>query len=461
MNADHSVPLHPGPLHQQTTQPDRPSLKLSEKLKRGSGRLLLRGLLLSLLVGGSGFAFYRFVVVPSGERDRQMPTVQIERRNLSLTVSANGTIEPERSINISPVTSGRLKQLLVDETDTVKQGQIIAYMDDSTLQGQLIQAQGQLASAEANLQLAAAGNRPEEILEAQARLDEAQASLRQAESTLQQDTGLYQAGAISQRELQSSQASRDTAYAKVVQAEQSLAVQRAGSRQEEIARNQAEVNAAQGNVNYILSQIDNTIIRAPFSGVVIRKYADPGAFVAPTTSASAENSATSSSILALATKNQVVANVAETSIGRMRVGQPATIKADAFPGKVFKGRVTEIAPQSTVEQNVTSFEVKVSLTDAEGVLRSGMNVDVEFQVGELSQAVMVPTTAIVRRENGTGVYVKQPDQGVAFQAIETGTTVGGETEVISGLAGNEEVLLSYPEGEKPQSGPPLLGGGKP
>jgi HlyD family secretion protein len=441
MNAEHSdlsPPTHP----------------FSIALKRGSGRLLLRGILLSLLLGGGGLAFYRGVVIPSGERDRQIPTVQVERRSLALTVSANGTVEPERSINISPVTSGRLKQLLVDETDTVKQGQIIAYMDDSTLQGQLIQAEGQLASAEASLRLVVAGNRPEEILEAQAKLSEAQASLRQAESTLQQDTTLQQEGAISQRELQSSQANRDTAYAKVVQAEQGLTIQQAGSRQEEIARSQAEVDAAQGNVNYILSQIDNMVIRAPFSGVVIRKYADPGAFVAPTTSASAENSATSSSILALAT------NVAETSIGRMNVGQPAVIKADAFPGKVFQGRVTEIAPQSTVEQNVTSFEVKVSLTDTEGLLRSGMNVDVEFQVGELSQAVMVPTTAIVRRENGTGVYVQQPDQQVEFQAIETGTTVGGETEATSGLQGDEKILLSYPEGEKPQSGLPMLGGGK-
>jgi HlyD family secretion protein len=422
------------------------------KLKRGSGRLLVRGALISLLLMGGGFAFYQFVVVPQSERDRQLPTVQVNRRTLPITVTANGSIEPERSINVSPVTSGRVKRLLVEETDTVEQGQIIAYMDDSTLQGQLIQAQGQLASAEANLQLSAAGNRPEEILEAQAKLEEAQASLRQAESTFQQDSGLYKVGAIAQRELQTSQASLDTAQARVSQAKQALTIQQAGSRREEIARYQAEVEAARGNVAYIRSQIENTIIRAPFSGVVIRKYAEPGAFVAPTTSASAENSATSSSILALGTKNQVVANIAET-----RVGQSAIIKVDAFPGRQFKGRVTEIAPQSTVEQNVTSFEVKVALMDADAILRSGMNVDVEFQVGELNQAVMIPTPAIVRRESGTGVYV-QTDQEVKFQLIETGTTVGGETEIVSGLEGNEKILLSYPEGEKPKSGPTLIGG---
>jgi HlyD family secretion protein len=431
------------------------SYSLIESKQKNRLRRILQASLISLLIGGSSLMFYRFVVSRPGG-DRPNPTVQIQRRNLSITISANGTVEPERSINVSPVTSGRLKQLLVGETDTVKQGQIIAYMDDSTLQGQLIQSEGQLAAAQASLQLAVAGNRPEEILEAQAKLDEAQASLREAESTLKQDTELRQAGAISQRELQTSQASRDTASAKVTQSQQALAVQKAGSRREEIDRYQAEVNAAQGNVNYIKSQIENTIIRAPFSGVVIRKYADPGAFVAPATSASSENSATSSSILALATKNQVIANVAETSIGRMRVGQPATIKADAFPGQQFKGKVVEIAPQSTVQQNVTSFEVKVALVNPENVLRSGMNVDVEFQVGELENAVMVPTSAIVRRETGTGLYVQKNNQVVEFQPIETGTTIGGETEILSGLQGNEEILLSYPEGEKPEGNAPSL-----
>jgi HlyD family secretion protein len=453
-NSDHI------PFQGHSTQQKNVVDKKGKNVLHRTQRFMIRLTLLSLLLGGSGFLVYRWVVVPRQTSDRQTQTVQVQRRSLPITVSANGTVEPERSINISPVTSGRLKELLVKEADVVQQGQIIAYMDDSTLRGQLIQAQGQLASAQANLQLSKAGNRPEEILEAEAKLTEAQAGLREAESTFQQDTELYQAGAISKRELQTSQSSRDSAQAKVNQAQQGLAIQRAGSRQEEIARSQAEVDAAQGNVDYINSQLDNMIIRAPFSGVVIRKFADPGAFVAPTTSASAENSATSSSILSLGTKNQVTANVAETSIGRMRVGQAAIIKADAFPGKEFRGRVVEIAPQSTVQQNVTSFEVKVSLTDPEALLRSGMNVDAVFQVGTLSNAVMVPTSAIVRRENETGLYVQKSDQSVVFQPIETGTTVGGETEILSGLQGDEAILLSYPEGEKPNSGPSLFPSGK-
>ena len=96
----------------------------------------------------------------------------------SITISANGTVQPERSINVSPKNSGILNRLLVKEGDTVKQGQIIAYMGDSNLQGQLTQAKGQVAQAEANLQKLLAGNRPQDIAQAQAVLEQNEASLQ-------------------------------------------------------------------------------------------------------------------------------------------------------------------------------------------------------------------------------------------------------------------------------------------
>lgn len=102
-----------------------------------------------------------------------------------------------------------------------------------------------------------------------------------------------------------------------------------------------------------------------------QKYADPGAFVTPTTSGSAVSSATSSSILALASRNEVVANLSESNIAKIRLGQKVTITADAYPGRTFEGKVSQIAAQATVEQNVTSFQVKVSLTNTQRLLRWG------------------------------------------------------------------------------------------
>jgi HlyD family secretion protein len=246
----------------------------------------------------------------------------------------------------------------------------------------------------------------------------------------------------------------------VKEKQQALAEQLTGSRQEDIDQARAQVTQALGNLQTIRSQLNDTVVRAPFDGVVTKKYADPGAFVAPTTAGSAVSSATSSSILSLASPNQVVADVAETNIPQIRLGQKVTIRADAYSGKTFEGRVVEISPQSTVEQNVTSFEVKASLlSDSQNLLRSGMNVDVEVETGRLQNALVIPTVAIVRQPNVTGVYVEGKNQSPSLIPIVTGITINDKTEVRSGLKGTERVFISFPEGKRPRSSVPSPGQG--
>lgn len=408
--------------------------------------------LLVLTLTGSSLGIHAFL----SRRQQGIPasdTAGVARVNLPVTLSANGTVQPERSINLSPKTSGVLKALLVKEGDRVEQGQILAYMDDINLQGQLTQAQGQLASARANLQRLLAGNRTQDVGQAQARLTEARAALRQAEQTFRQNQQLYQAGAVAQKDFNDALAGRDRAQAQVIQAQQALSLQQAGARPEEIAQARAEVLAATGNLQTIQAQLNDTVIRAPFAGVVTRKYADPGAFVAPTTSGSAVSSATSSSILALAARNQITVKVAEADIARVKLGQTANVQADAYPGKTFQGRVIQIAAQSTVEQNVTSFEVKLTIADPENLLRVGMNTSVTFQVGTLANALVIPTVAIVRQAEGTGVMLQTgADSPPRFQAITTGVTVGNQTVVQSGLQVGDRVLLSEPPGTQSGGG---------
>jgi len=415
------------------------------------------------LVAGGGLAVYRqLIVIPRLEARRKAQTVPIERVSLPVTVSANGTVQPESSINVSPKTAGVLKRRLVDQGDQVKQGQILAYMDESDLLGQLTQAKGQLASAQANLEKLVNGNRPEDIAQAEAHLRDVQATLRQDEQNLFQNQRLYSTGAIAFRDYSASLAARDSAKAQVSQAQQALALQKKGSRSEDIAQARAQVLQAQGVVQTIQTQINDTVIRAPFSGIVTAKYADPGAFVTPTTAGSSVSSATSSSIMSLASNNQVVAQVAESNIAQISLGQKATIHADAYPRRSFVGRVVQIAPQSIVQQNVTSFEVKLDiLDDPQNLLRSGMNADVEFNVGKLQNALVVPTVAIVRQANGTGVFVGMGNRRPVFTPITTGVTVNDKTQVLSGLTGTEKVFVTFPEGSRPETKTPSFFPGAP
>lgn len=156
-----------------------------------------------------------------------------------------------------------------------------------------------------------------------------------------------------------------------------------------------------------------------------------------------------------------MANLDEAKIPRLQLGQTVNIKADAYPERTFEGKVSQIAAQASTVQNVTSFEVKIALEEtAQQLLRAGMNVELEFQVGQLNHAILVPSVAIVRQQNGAGVYVMDQNNKLVFKPIKIGITVGERTEVKSGLTGNERVLISFPPGMEPKSefkGPPLPG----
>jgi HlyD family secretion protein len=110
-----------------------------------------------------------------------------------------------------------------------------------------------------------------------------------------------------------------------------------------------------------------------------------------------------------------------------------------------------------VQQNVTSFEVKLEiLNDPQQLLRSGMNANVEFNAGQLHNALVVPTVAIVRQQNGTGVLVARGNHKPEFTLIATGVTVNDKTQVLSGLTGTERVFISFPQGSRPETRSPSL-----
>ncbi len=459
---------------------------------------------LGLLVSGGWLAYRQFAGSQEPNESQRPRPILPERTNLPIIVSANGTVEPIKVVNVSPKTSGILKELMVDQGDRVTQGQVIAMMDNANLQGQLLEAQGKLAESEANLRQLIAGNRPKEIARAQSSLEEAQANLKkllagnrsqdiaQAKAQLDSSEAIYKnaedefrrnqqllnQGAISLQALNQKLAARDNAKGNVVAAKEKLSLFQAGTRpeeilqaraavktqqqtldllkegyrQEEIDKARANVMSARGSVQNVKTQIEDTVIKAPFTGVVSFKYSEPGAFVTPMTSGSSVSSATSSSILSIVSANRAVLNVAEKNIAKIKVGQQVVIKSDAEPTKSYRGRVSLIATRSTVEQNVTSFGVKVTLEgNAAEELKAGMNISADFQVGNLQNVITVPTIAVTRQNNQTGVFVGAPGQPPKFVAITTGVTVGDRTEVKTGLTGSEHILPNNPSTQPPPS----------
>ena len=429
-------------------------------------------------------------------------TVPVQSKNLTLQITASGTVKPVQSVNISPKTSGQLTELRVEQGDKVEQGQIIARMDSADIQAQLIQVRAKLAQAQAELDLARAGSRVEEIGQGRARLAQAEAQLAEARAgnrlqeieqakaqvdaaasrvsltseRVNRNRDLAAQGAIAQDKLDEVLADDRNAKASlreaqrrlslleigsrseviaqrqatVAEARQALQQLEKGSRPEEIAQRQAAVTGAQGELQGMQVKLEDTIIRAPFSGIVTQKYAQEGAFVTPTTSASTTASATSSSIVGLARGLEIVAQVPEVDIGQIKQGQQVEIVADAYPEQVFKGHVRLVSPEAVVEQNVTSFQVRIAIDTGLKQLRSGMNVDVTFVGEALKDALLVPTVAIVTEKGKTGVLVPAQNNKPEFHPVTIGPSVQDQTQILSGLKQGERVFIDLPKDQKPK-----------
>ncbi len=414
--------------------------------------------LLVVLLGG-GFTVFRILTSASQSSTTvNDKTVLVESKSLPIKIKSSGSIVPIETVNLSPKQAGKLEQLLVEQGARVTKGQVIARMDSTNLVPQLYQAQASAAASEANLIKLRNGNRPEDIAAAQARVEAARGRLESARSRLALNTmrtsryqGLQTEGAISRDRLdevltddRSTQADLLTAQANLAEVTRQFEQSRNGSRFEDISQAEAQLAQAIAGIKLIEVQIEDTIIRAPFAGIITQKYANAGAFVTPTT-ASASNSSTSTSIVAIANGLEIIAKVPEVDISQIKIGQEVEIIADAFPSEVFKGRVRLIAPEAIIEQNVTSFQVRVTLETGKDKLQSGMNTDLRFIGQKIDNALVVPTVAIVTQEGKTGLLIADEKGRSKFQPVTIGTTVENQTQILSGVKIGDRIFVKLPD----------------
>ncbi|BAC88716.1 HlyD family secretion protein [Gloeobacter violaceus] len=425
---------------------------ISKKRDRRLNWLIIAGVVLAALTT-AWLLFGRAEQPAERAQELARQTAPVVREDVVLSVSAAGIVKPLTPVNISPKQPGRLAALYVDQGQAVKKGQVLARMDNTDLQGQLLQAQGTLAAAQANLRKLQAGNRTQEIRQAEQNLRDAEAQLIGARSTYESNAQLFASGAVSRNALDVSRSQYESLQARIGALRQQADLSKAGFRPEDIDTARAQVLQAEGALKTIQTQVNDTAIRAPFAGVITQKFANPGSFVTPTTSASATSSATSSSILAMAGELEAVASVAESDVRNIYPGQSVTLQVDAYPGRSFKGQVRLVAPEAVVVQNVTSFEVRVRITDPDRrLLKSGMNLTAVFRVGERKDALLIPTTAVVSEAGRNGVYLPGGEKP-RFKPIEIGATVGTQTQVIGGLAEGDRVYITFPGGRKPNDRP--------
>ena len=394
---------------------------------------------------------------------RQQPvttqqTVDVKQQNLTSKIQASGVVQAERTINLSPEDSGKIAELFIQEGDFVSQGQIIARMTSRRSQAEVAQYEAALAQAQATLAQQRAGARPEEIAAARARVATVEASINAAQTRLQQAQqelsrfeGVAQQGAISTNELNTYQTTAQESSANLVADQRRLEESQAvltrlqnGTRSEEIEQAEAAVAQANAQLTAVQVRFDETIVRAPFDGVITRRFAETGDFVSPATAASSGDGAASTSIAELSSGLEIEAKVPEASIAQLEVGQAVEVRSSAYPDQVFTGEVKLIAPRAIRDNQVTVFRVKVTLKTGQEELKSGMNVRLTFIGKPITDALVIPLAAVVTESDGsTGVYVSR-ESGPTLQPVQLGTTTGTQVQIIDGLDAGEEILIEPP-----------------
>jgi HlyD family secretion protein len=426
-------------------------------------------------------------------------TVLVKTQDLAMQIQANGEVQAIKEVNLSPEDAGRIVELYVQEGDRIAKGQIVARMKSDRLEAQVNQYKAIAAKAEADLQQKRTGSRTEAIAQAKARLTQAQAALEQVQNTQQQEIEqvrqeirsaevkeqltqtrltryqkLYQEGAIAQDELYERETNYKTAIAdrqaaqkkleqlqnskqkEITQKEAALQESKEslreltnGTRPEEITQAEAELSKAKAQLAYYMTQFNDTVVRAPFAGTITRRFAQEGDFITPTTSASATEGATSTSIAELSSGLEIEAKIPEATISKIYLAQTVKIQIDAYPDEVFQGKVSAIAPKAIQEDNITSFRVNVALQTGQDKLRSGMNVRLVFVGKSVKNALTIPLAAVVTQPDGqTGVYVAEETSKARFQAIKVSTASGDRVQVKEGLKSGDRIFIEPPKNIK-------------
>ena len=317
--------------------------------------------ILLLIVGVGIFAAFEL----RSKGPVQYYTAQVERGEIKQVVEATGTINAVITVQVGSQVSGAISKLYVDFNSHVKKGQVIAQIDPALFQGALSQAKADLANAKANLAVAVANTAKAKANDVQTRAD------------YSRNMGLAQQGVVSQQALDLARANAESGAAQV-----SAALAAEEQARAQVLQKQAAVQVAQTNLDY-------TTIHAPIDGTVVARNVDVGQTVAASLQAP-----TLFTIAQDLTKMLVYAKTDESDVGQIRSGQKVTFKVDAYPRDTFSGVVSQIRMNSTVVQNVVTYDTIIAFDNPDLKLFPGMTAYVTIPVATVANAVKVPNGAL-------------------------------------------------------------------
>lgn len=206
-------------------------------------------------------------------------------------------------------------------------------------------------------------------------------------------------------------------------------------------------NTSKAQLNDAISEESFYLIKSPFSGTITSKYAEIGSYVAPIANMNSNTSA-KNFIFELSDGIEIIAKVPESDIGRIKIGQEASVRIESYPSIKYQAEIIKIAARAIKDNNVTSFEVTLRFKEISDDIKIGMTADLEFKVENDIEKILVPTVSIVTEKGKKGILKLDKNNFPKFEEVEFGITSGSKTSVIKGLGTGEKIFIDIPPWSK-------------
>jgi HlyD family secretion protein len=389
-------------------------------------RVVYGGLGVALAVVGWGASSY---FTPAADiPESRLATV--ERGAIVRSVVATGKIEPITKVEIKSKANGIIKVLAVEVDQEVNAGAVLVELDRENLMARVREARATLQGARA-AHLAAEAQLEKNRVEAEGpEIEFARRSYQRAQS-------LFERKLVAQSQLEEARTALDQAENRKRAAESQLSVAKA--RVSEAAANVAQAQAA---VERAEEELANATIRAPIKGRILARDIEVGSPVSSILNLGA--AATPVVVMGDISHVFVRGRVDETEIGNLKLGQPARITVETFKDRVFQGKVTQISPMGVERDNVTNFEVRVSIDNPGNELKANMTANAEIVLEERPHALIIPEAAITydaKRQASVDLLDRSQRTARRRVPIRIGISNGTRTQVLEGLKEGDRIVL--------------------
>lgn len=391
-------------------------------------RRIIYASIAALVVIGGGYGVYA-ALKPSRIIDPSK-IATVEKGDLARVVVATGKIQPRSKVEVKSKASGMVKKLYVEFDDRVKAGQTLMELDKVQLEAVVREAQANYQAAQAALESAKATYERNKV-------DAEGPDVPYLKLTMDRARQMYKDGVMSKSVVEDAEKNYQLALNKQMSAQRNVTVSRA-----EIAKAEAQVGQARAALDNAEEDLRNSTIVSPIDGLVLSRDVSVGDGVSSILILGSQ--ATLAMTLGDTSEVYVQGKVDEADIGKVYLGQPARIVVEAFKDKKFTGKVTRISPFGKEKDNVTTFEVRVSISNPTGELKANMTANAEIILEEKKNVLMVPEASLIYdKDRNASVETPDPkaENGRKKIAVKLGISNGVKTEIISGLTEKQQVVL--------------------